>query len=118
MVKTGAASPDQFKGNVEIAKRVFLRIAAEWQLDEATVCTLLGTSASEADARLSYLVRIYGALQQLLPGPAQSRHWLTSLNTAAPFGGKSALDRMLQGKLSDLVAVANYLDAILSGDFS
>jgi hypothetical protein len=61
--------------------------------------------------RISYLLGIYKALQILIPDAAQADEWVRRSNTAALFGGRSALDRMLGGQVSDLYVVRQYLDA-------
>ena len=61
--------------------------------------------------RLSYIFGIYKALQILLPKPESADHWIHRPNDAAPFGGHSALDRMLSGNVADLYVVRQYLDA-------
>ena len=55
--------------------------------------------------RLSYLLGIYKALQILLPDPAAADAWVRRPNAAPLFAGRSALDRMLAGNVSDLSAV-------------
>ena len=60
--------------------------------------------------RLSYIFGIYKALQILLPKPESADHWIHRPNEATPFGGQSALDRMLSGNVSDLYVVRQYLD--------
>jgi hypothetical protein len=37
--------------------------------------------------------------------------WVRQPNAAAPFGGRSALERMLSGRVADLYVVREYLDA-------
>jgi hypothetical protein len=54
---------------------------------------------------------IYKSLQILLPEPGAADAWVRKPNTAAPFGGRSALDRMLSGQVADLYVVRQYLDA-------
>src|SRR6187549_3852672 len=61
--------------------------------------------------RLSYLLGIYKSLQILLPEPGAADAWIRKPNTASPFGGRSALDRMLSGQVADLYVVRQYLDA-------
>jgi hypothetical protein len=60
--------------------------------------------------RLSYIFGIYKALQVLLPKPDAADDWIKRPNTAQPFQGKSALDRMLSGRVADLYVVREYLD--------
>ncbi len=107
--------------------RAFQRIAALWDLSIAEQLTLLGLHSKSTyfkwrkDAavrlpkdtleRLSYLLGIYKALQILLPDSAAADQWLRRPNNAAPFGGRSALERMLSGQVADLYLVRQYLDA-------
>ena len=65
--------------------------------------------------RISYLLGIYKALQILLPDEQAADDWVRRPNTASPFGGGSALDRMLSGQVSDLYVVRQYLDAQRGG---
>jgi len=61
--------------------------------------------------RISYIMGIYKALNILLPNNRRAAEWIKLPNTAALFGGHSALDKMLQGRVSDLSDVRRYLDA-------
>jgi hypothetical protein len=61
--------------------------------------------------RISYVLGIYKALQILLPDATRADAWVRQPNTATPFGGRSALERMLGGNVGDLYAVREYLDA-------
>src|SRR5207302_9859045 len=61
--------------------------------------------------RLSYLLDIYKALQLLLPDTRAADEWIRRPNNAPLFGGRSALERMLSGNVSDLYTVREYLDA-------
>jgi hypothetical protein len=54
---------------------------------------------------------IYKALHILLPTNEMADGWVKKANTAQGFGGKSALDRMLAGRVVDLADVRRYLDA-------
>jgi hypothetical protein len=107
--------------------RAFANIAEAWGLSVAEQLQLLGiTSRStffkwrrereprlprDTLERLSYLLGIYKSLQILLPDPKAADEWLRRPNEAAPFGGRSALDRMLSGQVADLYVVREYLDA-------
>lgn len=114
------------------AIRAFGNIAQAWQLDIEAQLTLLGDPprstyykwkkdpqsvhlGRDTLERISYILGIYKALQILLPEPAAADSWVRKPNTAPPFGGKSALDRMLSGNVSDLYVVRQYLDAIRGG---
>lgn len=115
--------------------RAFARIAALWKLSVDEQLCLLGQpprstffawrKASDAARlprdtleRLSNLLGIYQALQILLPEPAAADAWVRQPNSAPPFHGRSALDRMLAGNVSDLAAVRAYLDGVRGGGWS
>lgn len=107
--------------------RAFFRIADAWGLGVDEQITLLGSpgrstyfkwkresSASlprDVLERISYLLGIYKALQILLPDTAAADSWVRRPNLAPPFGGRSALERMLSGNVADLYLVRQYLDA-------
>ncbi|MBB5406628.1 hypothetical protein OKW40_006483 [Paraburkholderia sp. RAU6.4a] len=112
--------------------RAFFNIARDWNLSADEQIVLLGKPgrstffkwrATPETARLSHdtlerlslLLGIYKALQILLPQPSAADTWVKRPNSAPPFGGKRALDRMLAGNISDLVAVRQYLDAMRGG---
>ena len=112
--------------------RTFFNIADDWGLRTEEQLRLLGEPARStffkwksrpetADLkrdtleRLSYILGIYKALQILLPAPAAADAWIKKPNAARPFGGKSALERMLGGNVADLLAVRQYLDAQRGG---
>ena len=61
--------------------------------------------------RISYILGIYKALHLLFTEPSQANSWVRRSNAAPMFGGKSALERMISGRLTDLSAVRQYLDA-------
>lgn len=107
------------------ALRTFFNIAKAWGLSEAEQMRLLGldsrstlqswkrgkVAALSKDAleRISYVFGIYKGLQILLP--ANADEWVRKPNSAAIFGGKSALDRMMSGNVADLFVVRRYVDA-------
>lgn len=111
--------------------RTFFRIAALWRLSVDEQMTLLGSPARStffkwkkegADGlsrdvleRISYVLGIYKDLQLLLPDEGAADEWVRRPNTAAPFGGRSALERMLSGNVADLYEVRRYLDAERGG---
>ena len=129
------AAPDLHSADTaRHALSVFFKIADKWGLSPSERQTLLGVSrtvfyrwqrqepSSGLDAataeRLSYIFRIYGALQVLLPAAPAADAWVKQANTAPLFGGQSALARMLGGQAGDLKDVADYLDAQRGGDFA
>lgn len=114
------------------AVRAFGNIARLWQLDLDEQLTLLGNPprstyykwkkepagahlGRDTLERVSYILGIYKALQILLPDENAADNWIRKPNTAPPFGGKSALDRMLSGNVADLYVVRQYLDAMRGG---
>lgn len=68
--------------------------------------------------RLSNILGIYKSLQILLPDATAADTWVRQPNQASPFGGGSALARMLAGNVSDLNLVRRYLDSVRGGGWS
>lgn len=113
------------------ALRTFFRIAELWRVSADQQMTLLGVTSrstffkwkksteavlpKDTLERISYILGIYKALQILLPDERSADDWVKRPNLAAPFGGKSALDRMLSGQVADLFVVRQYLDAQRGG---
>lgn len=107
--------------------RAFVRIAELWHLSVADQLTLLGISSRstyfkwrkdprarlprDTLERLSYLLGIFKALQVLLPVAQAADEWIRRPNQEPLFGGRSALERMLEGKVADLFVVRQYLDS-------
>ncbi|ADE16059.1 conserved hypothetical protein [Nitrosococcus halophilus Nc 4] len=109
------------------ALRTFFNIANAWELNTDEAMTLLGLDSrstyfkwkktpelaklnTDKLERLSYIFGIYKALQVLLPNPASADRWIKRPNSAFPFHGQSALERMLKGHVADLYVVRQYLD--------
>ncbi len=115
--------------------RAFARIAEAWGLTVDEQLALLGRPPRstyfawrktperavlprDTLERLSNLLGIWKSLQILLPDAAAADAWVRQPNTAAPFGGRSALERMLAGNVSDLHLVRRYLDGVRGGGWS
>jgi hypothetical protein len=115
--------------------RTFARIALAWNLSVDEQLALLGQpprstyfawrrhpekAALPRDTleRLSNILGIYKCLEILLPEPAAADAWVRQPNRAAPFGGGTALARMLAGNVSDLHLVRRYLDGVRGGGWS
>ncbi len=116
--------------NAKVAKgalHTFFNIMNAWSLDTNESMTLLGldsrstyfkwkkhpeTANLNRDKleRLSYIFGIYKTLQVLLPKSDSADQWIKRPNSALPFQGKSALERMLTGHVADLYIVRQYLD--------
>lgn len=106
-------------------KRAFFRIMQAWGVSDAEARVLLGapsrstfynykrgqggTLPADTLERISYVLGIYKALKLLFPNPQQADTWMKKPNAA--FGGRSALEHALGGKVVDLAAVRVYLDA-------
>ncbi len=73
----------------------------------------LGRLGRDAKARLSNLMGIHKSLRIAFHEPARGYAWIKASNDA--FGGRSALDVMLGGDLTDLMRVRRYLDAERGG---
>jgi len=109
------------------ALRAFFRIAGRWKLSTAQQRVLLGspppstyfkwkksqsgTLPRDVLERISYILGIYKALEILLPDATRADTWVNEPNSAPLFGGRTALDRMLGGNVSDLFVVRQYLDS-------
>ena len=110
-----------------VALRAFFKIAELWRLDQKEQLALLGLTdplqlAQWAEGkgpnllrdtleRISYVLGIFKAINVLLPVPEHANAWVRKPNNAPIFGGKSALDRMTAGNVSDIYVVRQYLDA-------
>ena len=115
--------------------RAFAGIAQAWGLSVEEQLALLGQpprstyfswrkqpekAALPRDTleRLSNILGIYKSLQILLPDAAAADAWVRQPNLATPFAGRSALQRMLAGNVSDLNLVRRYLDGVRGGGWS
>lgn len=112
------------------AKRAFFRIMEQWGVSDAQASVLLGRPrrstfyAYKRGAggqlphdmleRISYVLGIYKALQQLFVQAEQADAWMQKANRA--FGGRSALDHALGGHVVDLAVVRHYLDTVPGGN--
>ena len=121
-----SASPPSNTAMGGAGLRAFENIAKAWGLSVAEQLQLLGIGSRstyfkwrrereprlprDTLERLSYLLGIYKSLQILLPDARAADEWVRKPNAAAPFGGRSALERMLSGQVADLYVVRQYLD--------
>ena len=109
----------------------FLNIARLWKLSVQEQITILGLNSKskfynlknnpnpilsdDMLERISYILGIYKALQILLPDTSASDQWVKQPNFSPFFGGKSALNKMMSGNVSDIAIVRQYLDAQREG---
>ncbi len=84
------------------------RTLARWKAGGAP-----GRLGRDGKARLSNLMGIHKALRIIFRDPRRGYEWIRAPNAA--FGGRSALEVMLGGELTDLMRVRRYLDAERSG---
>lgn len=109
-----------------VALKAFFGITHKWKLSNDQECVLLGIPKStyyrwkqnldgslnsDTLERISYVLGIYKALRILLPNERLANEWIQKPNSAPIFGGKSALDKLLIGRVVDLADVRRYLDA-------
>lgn len=80
-----------------------VRTYRRWKAGEA------GRMGRDLKARLSNLMGIHKALRLIFREPERGYGWVRAPNQA--FSGKSALDVMLGGDLTDIMRVRRYLDA-------
>ena len=83
------------------------RTYARWKAGD------IGRIGRDGKARLSNLMGIHKALKIVFRDAARGYAWIRAPNEA--FGGRSALDVMLGGELTDLMRVRRYLDAERGG---
>ncbi len=109
-----------------VALKAFFGITHKWALTSDQERILLGASPAtfyrwkknkegsltlDTLERISYILGIYKALRILLPSEEAANQWIKKANKAPLFGGKSALDKLLIGRVIDLADVRRYLDA-------
>ena len=108
--------------------RAAVRLFAHWDITDEQAATLLdmpvrsygrwkagdlGRIDRDGKARLSNLLGIHKALRIIFEDAARGYRWIKAPNEA--FGGRSALEIMLGGELTDLMRVRRYLDAERGG---
>ena len=105
--------------------RAVVKLFRLWGLTDAQACVLLGGLSARTYARwkdgqfgrlsvdqktrLSVLMGIHKALRILFLDKSRAYAWVKQPNEA--FDGRSALDVMLRGVMTDLFRVRHYLDA-------
>ena len=104
--------------------RAALNLFRLWRLADEEAATLLdlplrtyrrwkggelGRIDRDGKARLSNLIGIHKALRIIFREPQRGYAWMRKANDA--FAGRSAVEVMLGGELTDLMRVRHYLDA-------
>ena len=120
------------KTNIGVAGlKGFFRIAEFWRLTNEQQIKLLNVPEStfyswkknpehsrvskDTLERISYILGIYKNLQVLFSDKESANEWVSKPNKALLFGGRSAIERMIGGNISDLYEVRRYLDAQVRG---
>ncbi len=108
----------------EALVRATVNLFGKWDLTTVQACAVLDISASSYErwkqgrigplgadlkARLSNLLGIHAALRLIFTDAARGYGWIKAANTA--FQGRSALDLMQGGYLTDIMRVRHYLDS-------
>lgn len=105
--------------------RTTVNLFRAWELSDLEARTLLGDMAQrtwarwklgeigrvdrDLRARMAILMGIHKALRYLFAEPARGYAWIRKPNEA--FAGRSALDVMMRGEITDLLDLRSYLDA-------
>lgn len=105
--------------------RTTVNLLRAWGLTDAEARVLLGDMAPrtwarwkagdigridrDLRARMAILMGIHKALRYLFTEPSRGYKWVRKPSEA--FGGRSALDIMMRGEITDLIDVRAYLDA-------
>ena len=90
---------DQAATLLDLTKRTYAR----WKAGDT------GRISRDGKARLSNLMGIHKALRIVFNDAARGYAWMKTANDA--FGGRSALDIMMGGEITDIMRVRRYLDA-------
>ena len=122
------ASRDAGAHSVPVEMEAFLEIARRWNLSADEQIVLLGSPGrstffkwkkdggslpKDASERLSHILAIWKALRILFTVDDRAHEWVRRPNEF--FDGKSAVDVMLGGRVSDIYTVRQYLDAQRGG---
>jgi uncharacterized protein (DUF2384 family) len=105
--------------------RAVVALFRRWALTDSQACALLGGVSTatysrwkrgavgrigvDLATRLATLIGIHKSLRILFTDTSRVYEWVRRPNQV--FGGQSALDVMLRGRLTDLLRVRAYLDA-------
>jgi hypothetical protein len=127
-VRAEQASPSAATPRIPAELGAFLKLAEIWNLSSDQQIRLLGSPArstffkwkkeggllpADTRERISHLLAIHKSLTILFPDPQRAAQWVTREN--AYWGGETARDHMLAGKVADIIDVRRYLDAQRGG---
>lgn len=123
-----AVGRDAGQSGIPAFMEAFSNLAEDWGLTTDEQITLLGTPGrstffkwkkeggnlpNDTRERISHLLSIYKSLQILLPDPTAADAWIKRPNSY--FGGRSALETIMDGQVIDIYKVREYLDAQRGG---
>ncbi len=122
----GSMNPMQQAPSDSETLAVFFKIAELWSLTRDEQINLLGSPSPstffnwqrdggpisiETAERISHIVSMFGSLQMLFPDPEQADAWLRK--PSKYWYGRSAIDVMLGGRITDIYVARTYLDTQL-----
>jgi len=128
MVEAAPRDHSQERERDRIAFAAFVNLADLWNLSADQQITLLGSPArstffkwkkeggllpSDTLERISHLITIHKCLNILFTDARRADEWIRRPNKY--WSDQSALDRMLSGKMADIIDVRRYLDAQRGG---
>lgn len=129
--EAAGAPPEPGLEAASAAMRLFDGMSRAWALTEHEQLILLAVETPAALAvlrraspvdlsaevvdRLAILLDIFRSINTLLPIPERADAWMRSRNAAPLFGGRSALEFMLQHGLHGLRRARDYLRSELAG---
>lgn len=110
------------------AIKAFIRIMEQWDMSIGERCALLGdvpkqtyykwarnnvaTLSRDQLERIGIVLGIFKALKLLFSNEGGRARWLKGANDDYAFKGLSPAQRMVQGGMTDLYAVRQYVDAL------
>lgn len=122
---SAAENPAISEAEAGALARTTVNLFKAWALSDSEARTLLGGMSQRTWARwkdgnfgridrdlrmrMAHLMGIHKGLRYLFKEPARGYAWLRKPN--ASFGGRSALDLMLRGEMSDLSVMREWIDA-------
>jgi hypothetical protein len=130
LIESGNVPPGiEFSGReIHAMQRAVIKLFGRWGISDDQAAVLLGGIAPrtfqrwkageygrvgpDLSARLSNLMGIHKALRLLFKDENRGYGWVKRANET--YGGRTALDMMLGGRLTDLMRVRHYLDSMRS----